>query len=73
MSMGIYRESVKQHRAKAEKNLSECRRAYNSLRDKSTQYALELAELLAIHGHVLAVWMDAKDDVEKMEERNNGN
>jgi hypothetical protein len=60
---GVYRDSVKDHRAQAAKRMHEAQRAYNGLRDKSTTYAREIAELLALHASVAEVWRTAPDDV----------
>ena len=60
---GLYKISVRQRRAETAKAESEARRAYHCLRDKSTPYAREIAELLALHGRAAAVWRDAPDDI----------
>lgn len=60
---GVYRESVKDYRAQAVKRLNEAQRAFNGLRDKSTTYAREIAELLALHARVVEVWRTAPDDI----------
>ena len=64
MATGVYRESVKDYRAQATKRMNEAQRAYNRLRDKTTTYAREIAELLALHARVAAVWQSVHDDIE---------
>jgi hypothetical protein len=61
---GVYRESVKDYRAQAIKRMNEAQRAYNGLRDKTTTYAREIAELLALHTRVAEVWRTAPDDIQ---------
>jgi len=60
---GVYRESVKDHRTQATKRMNEAQRAFNGLRDKSTTYAREIAELLALHARIAEVWRTAPDDI----------
>ena len=60
---GVYRENVKDYRVQAAKRLNETQRAYNSLRDKTTTYAREIAELLALHARVAEVWRTAPDNI----------
>jgi hypothetical protein len=60
---GFYRASVNDFRAESTKRLNEAQRAYNRLRDKSTRYAREIAELLALNARVEEVWRTAPDDI----------
>ena len=55
---------MKDYRAQATNRMNEAQRAYNGLRDKTTTYAREIAELLALHARVAAVWQSAPDDIE---------
>jgi len=64
---GVYRTSVKHNRQKSARAAFDCRLAFNSLNDKTTTYARELAELLALLGRVDAVWQGAPDDIQESE------
>ena len=60
----VYCESVKDYRAQSVRRMNDAQRAYNGLRDKSTTYAREIAELLALHARVTEVWLTAPDDIQ---------
>ncbi len=69
---GVYRASVKDHRAQATKRLNEARRAYTGLRAKTTTYAREINELLTLHARVAEVWRTAPDDIQANKEVSRG-
>lgn len=61
--IGVYRQGIRDHRAQSAKRVDDAQRGYESLHDKSTTYAHEIAALLALHIRVSEVWRTAPDEV----------
>ena len=58
-STGFYRASVEDHGYKARMALNEAQNTYESLRDKTTTYAIEIRALAKLHAQVAQVWNQA--------------